>query len=198
MHNLRRGRSALTVRVTETGDSAIKRRKRIRFDALLLSLGVTGAALPPIGSVHLDPSGVTVSATRGAQRWVRLEVYDGGAIRVTEAPSPPVERASLMVIANPVTSGFTVRRSPDSVTLATARMAATVALADGLVTVRDLAGRTLLAETGNSSFVPVTQEGQPFLALHQQWNRSTNEGFYGLGQHQNRQMNYLGQRTRPA
>ena len=36
-------------------------------------------------------------------------------------------------------------------------------------------------------------EGQPFLAITQQFNRGTDEGFYGLGQHQNRQMNYNGE-----
>jgi len=161
--------------------------------ALMLALTLTGAALLPVDPVHLDPSGVTVLASRGAQHWVRLQVYAAGAIRVTEAPSRPAERPSLMVVAQPTTSGFTVRRSYGSVTLATPRMTATVALDDGRVTVRDRAGRTLLAEAGTSSFAPVTQEGQPFLALRQQWNRATDEGFYGLGQHQNRQMNYLGQ-----
>ena len=161
--------------------------------ALMLALTLTGAALLPVDPVHLDPSGVTVLANRGAQHWVRLQVYAAGAIRVTEAPSRPAERPSLMVVAQPTTSGFTVRRSYGSVTLATTRMTATVALDDGRVTVRDRAGRTLLAEAGTSSFAPVTQEGQPFLALRQQWNRATDEGFYGLGQHQNRQMNYLGQ-----
>ena len=161
--------------------------------AAIGALMLGGAASPPADPVHLDPSGVTVRPTRGAQRWVRLQVYDGGSIRVTEAPSPPAERQSLMVVARPVTSGFAVRRAPGSVTLSTARMVATVAFADGRVSIRDLAGRTLLAEAGTSSFAPVTQEGQPFLALRQQWNRSTDEGFYGLGQHQNRQMNYLGQ-----
>ena len=33
----------------------------------------------------------------------------------------------------------------------------------------------------------------PFLAVRQQFNRGTDEGFYGLGQHQNRQMNYNGE-----
>lgn len=154
---------------------------------------LSGAEPAPADPVRLDPSGVTVTAARGAQRWVRLQVYDAGAIRVTEAPGLPVERSSLMVVAKPVKGGFTVRRSPGSVILETGRMTATVALIDGRVTVRDLAGRVLLAEAGTSSFVPITQEGQPFLALRQQWNRGTTEGFYGLGQHQNRQMNYLGQ-----
>ena len=161
--------------------------------AAIGALMLGGGASPPTDWVHLDSSGVTVHAKRGAQRWVRLQVYGGGSIRVTEAPSPPAERQSLMVVARPVTSGFAVRRAPGIVILSTARMVATVALADGRVSIRDLAGRTLLAEAGTSSFAPVTQEGQPFLALRQQWNRGTTEGVYGLGQHQNRQMNYLGE-----
>ena len=44
-----------------------------------------------------------------------------------------------------------------------------------------------------AGFAPATAEGQQFLAVRQQFNRGTDEGFYGLGQHQNRQMNYNGE-----
>ena len=35
--------------------------------------------------------------------------------------------------------------------------------------------------------------GEKFVAVRQRFNRGTDEGFYGLGQHQNRQMNYNGE-----
>ena len=96
--------------------------------ALMLALTLTGAALLPVDPVHLDPSGVTVLASRGAQHWVRLQVYAAGAIRVTEAPSRPAERPSLMVVAQPATSGFTVTRPSSSATVAVMRVVAKVTL----------------------------------------------------------------------
>src|SRR6185312_14808491 len=39
----------------------------------------------------------------------------------------------------------------------------------------------------------VTVEGQPWLATRAQFNRGTDEGLFGLGQHQNRQMDYNGE-----
>src|SRR5690606_20885029 len=39
----------------------------------------------------------------------------------------------------------------------------------------------------------VELEGQQWLATSVQFNRGTDEGLYGLGQHQNRQMNYNGE-----
>ena len=66
-------------------------------------------------------------------------------------------------------------------------------VATGNVSFRNAAGEAVLAESGAPVFTPTSAEGQPFLAITQQFNRGTDEGFYGLGQHQNRQMNYNGE-----
>src|SRR6185503_9553187 len=86
-----------------------------------------------------------------------------------------------------------VSDAPGSVTLKTAKVSAEVDLATGGVVFRDASGRTMLAESGPPAFGPATAEGQKFLSVRQQFNRGTDEGFYGLGQHQNRQMNYNGE-----
>ena len=44
-----------------------------------------------------------------------------------------------------------------------------------------------------AAFAPVTVDGVPFYTIHQQFNRGTDEGLFGLGQHQNGQMNYNGE-----
>ena len=79
------------------------------------------------------------------------------------------------------------------VTLKTAKISADVDLATGNVQFHDASGRVVLAESGPPAFAPTNAEGVPFLAVRQQFNRGTDEGFYGLGQHQNRQMNYNGE-----
>ena len=171
--------------------------KSKRLWVLLPAIGAAltlGAAAPVNVVIVPERNGVSVSTAAGPQRWVRLQVFGDRMIRVTEAPArPATELPSLMVNAQPALSGFTVRRSPGQVTVSTAMMSASVSTRDGRVTMRDAAGRVLLAEAGTSSLTPVVQEGQPFLAVRQQWNRGTDESFYGLGQHQNRQMDYRGE-----
>ncbi|MFM7378803.1 MAG: hypothetical protein ACKO1O_11860 [Erythrobacter sp.] len=71
---------------------------------------------------------------------------------------------------------------------------AAVNLADGRLTVRDSAGAVLLDEYAPAhrlSWVEV--EGQEWRSTRVQFNRGIDEGLYGLGQHQNRQMDYSGE-----
>ena len=49
------------------------------------------------------------------------------------------------------------------------------------------------AKAAPPTFAPATAEGKPWLSISQQFNRGTDEGFYGLGQHQYGQMNYNGE-----
>ena len=57
----------------------------------------------------------------------------------------------------------------------------------------DATGQTDLAESAPGTLAPVTVDGVPFYTIHQQFNRGTDEGLFGLGQHQNGQMNYNGE-----
>jgi alpha-D-xyloside xylohydrolase len=77
--------------------------------------------------------------------------------------------------------------------LTTPSASAEVSLANGNVTFRNAKGEVVLAEIGPAGFTPVTAEGTHYLAVRQQFNRGADEGFYGLGQHKNRQMNYNGE-----
>jgi alpha-D-xyloside xylohydrolase len=159
-----------------------------------MTLAFLAAALLSSGSVRATPTGMVVTPARGPEKAVRLEVYGDELIRVTAAPTARIEApTSLMVTARPLNRRFKVSQTNGHALLRTARVTADVALSNGDVTFRDAAGRTLLAESGPASFTPVVQEGKSFVAIRQQWNRGTDEGFYGLGQHQNRQMNYNGE-----
>jgi alpha-D-xyloside xylohydrolase len=112
---------------------------------------------------------------------------------VTESHARTIDAPqSLMVTARPG-GAFTVAQRAGHVQLTTRRLVADIALADGRVAISDAAGRPLVAESGSGGFSPASPLGKPFLAILQQFNRGTDEGFYGLGQHQNGQMNYLGE-----
>ncbi|GAA4757360.1 glycoside hydrolase family 31 protein [Sphingomonas daechungensis] len=138
--------------------------------------------------------GVIVSPANGSEKVVRLQVYGDGIIRVTSAPTANIPAAgSLMVVARPLSNGFTVSDAQGHVTLTTPKASADVDLATGNVSFRDASGKAVLVESGPPAFADTSAEGQPFLSVTQQFNRGTDEGFYGLGQHQNRQMNYNGE-----
>jgi alpha-D-xyloside xylohydrolase len=163
-----------------------------------MRLGVIACALAAISTGALAQSyqrtdtGIVVTPAAGPQ--VRLQSYGDGIIRVTEAPTPNVQLpASLMVRAKPVAGGFTVAQSGGTVTLGTAKAFADVDLQSGKVSFRDAAGHVVLAQSTLPSFAPASAEGVPWLSITQQFNRGTDEGFYGLGQHQNGQMNYNGE-----
>jgi alpha-D-xyloside xylohydrolase len=157
-----------------------------------LLLGTSGSALAQ--SWRRTDNGIVVTPGNGSEKAVRLQVYGDGIIRVTSAPTADFALpASLMVTARPQSSGFTVSESAGRVTLSTPKASADVDLATGNVSFRNALGQTVLAESGPPAFVAASAEGQPFLAVTQQFNRGTDEGFYGLGQHQNRQMNYNGE-----
>jgi alpha-D-xyloside xylohydrolase len=159
--------------------------------ALLAAAG-SGALAP--GTVQRTPTGIVVIPAQGPEATVRLDVFGGGIIHVTSAPDSHASPAqSLMVVAKPVTGGFALSQAPGVVTLKTATSAADVDLATGNVTFRNAAGDAVLAESGPPAFAPASADGIPFLSIAQQFNRGTDEGFYGLGQHQNRQMNYNGE-----
>ncbi|HEY0413043.1 MAG TPA: TIM-barrel domain-containing protein [Allosphingosinicella sp.] len=158
------------------------------------ALGWTATAALAAGSYRKTDTGIVVTPAAGPEKLVRLQVYGDGIVRVTAAPTRQLDLpASLMVTARPVHGPFAVAARAGHVTLKTARLSADVDLANGNVSVRDAAGRVLVAESAPGSFTPAMAEGKPFLAVRQQWNRGTDEGFYGLGQHQNRQMDYLGE-----
>ena len=61
-----------------------------------------------------------------------------------------------------------------------------------MVSFLDAKGGVRLAERDSGVFEPVKIEGKDYYSIQQVFNPGTDEAFYGLGQHQNGQMNYNG------
>ena len=140
-------------------------------------------------------TGVVVTPTGGQARKVRLEVMTDSIIRVTAVPTDSLDLPkSLMVLVEPATDvKFDVSIQGDTLTLKTAKVSADVSLASGEVKFRDENGKIVLEGYNGGEFTPVKVDGQDFYSIRQEFNRGTDEGFYGLGQHQNGQMNYNGE-----
>jgi alpha-D-xyloside xylohydrolase len=165
----------------------------IRIAGAALMVGASSAALAT-GSYRKTDSGIIVTPDHGPEKAVRLQVYGDRIIRVTSTPDgqfnlPP----SLVVTAQPLRTGFTVSERDGEVLLSTGTVTAAVRLDDGNVRFIDATGQVDLVEAGPGTFAPISLDGKPYVATHQQFNRGTDEGLFGLGQHQNGQMNYNGE-----
>jgi alpha-D-xyloside xylohydrolase len=167
------------------------------LSAIVTLLLVASSAAPaPLAPdqflVEKRPDGVVVVPAAGPA--VRLQVFPDGIIRVIHSQTPdPKLPDSLMVRARPTAGQFTVTEAPGTLTLSTSRSSADVNFGTGIVRFRDSSGKVVLTESAPPSFAPTSAERAPWLTISQQFNRGTDEGFYGLGQHQNGQMNYNGE-----
>jgi len=179
-----------------------KRRPWVALAVTALSWCVADACAPAANIDPVDPThnvlrsdhGVIVAPLEGPAARVRLQVVNDRVIRVTAIAGEVFDLpASLQVVARSGRSEFDVTQSDGSLKLTTARMHAEVSLKTGLVTFYNAAGRPILSEVTRDRFDPLEIDGERFYAIRQQFNRGTDEGIYGLGQHQNGQFNYNGQ-----
>ncbi len=142
--------------------------------------------------------GVVVELPKGDFKRLRLQVMDDDIIRVTATPQNDFKNLpdTLMVIAKPQATEFSVSQQGDHLLLKTAEVSADVALTTGAVQFLDENGQLLLAEA-ERSLAPVSSDpGQvdaDSFALRQQFNRAQDEAFYGLGQQQDGRVNYAGE-----
>jgi alpha-D-xyloside xylohydrolase len=153
---------------------------------LCVALLVSGCAKTPEGSFVQDATGVLVTPATGDAKRVRLEVRSDRIVRVTAVADAAAQLpASLMVVpaADP-SPAFEVERNHDDLAVSTAALVAHVSLRDGAVRFTDPAGRALLEEVPSR----VLKGG-----VSQRFNPGSDEAFYGLGQHQNAQMNLNGE-----
>lgn len=149
----------------------------------------------PVVLWHKTDTGLVVNPTGGQARAVRLQVMTPDIIRVTASPGGGFDLPeSLMVIAAPARDvPFDVSADADTATLKTAKVTAEVSLATGAVKFLDRNGKIVLAGIDAGTFAPVKVDGQDYYSVRAQFNPGTDEGFYGLGQHQNGIVNYNGE-----
>ncbi len=152
------------------------------------------AAPAPAPAWQKTDTGVIIKPTAGPAKEVRLEVMTDAIIRVTASPTETIDLPkSLMVNATPAKVKFDVSADANTVTLKTDKVTALVSIKTGEVKFERPDGKVVLAGANGGQFTPVKVDDKKFYAIRQEFNRGTHEGFYGLGQHQNGQMNYNGQ-----
>ncbi|MFD1950776.1 TIM-barrel domain-containing protein [Sphingomonas arantia] len=164
--------------------------------ALLIGSAIASPAYAQAGRYERTADGIVVTPATGPSSRVALTVHGDGIIHVVATPRDArtgTPAPSLMAPTPPAAGSFSVRGTAGSVVVTAARTIAEVELATGRVSFRDTAGKPLLSEAGAPGFAPATADGKPFVSVSQQFNRGTDEGLYGLGQHQAGQMDQNGE-----
>lgn len=162
---------------------------------LVAAFALQGCTRPAKDSFEKTADGIVVTPTEGPAKRVRLQVMSDRIVRVTAVPVESLQLPeSLMVTAKPVGGvKFDVESAAGKVALKTGKVTAEVTLAGGVVTFLDASGKPLLTERDRGTFEPVEADDKDLYRVHQLFNPGTDEAFYGLGQHQNAQMNYNGE-----
>ena len=166
--------------------------------AMLLLASASGATHhhhETISRYETTSDGVLITPASGPAQRVRLQVMSERIIHVTALPDANAKLAtSLMVTALPRNDvKFTVSVHGSTLTLHTAHAQANVSLVTGIVKFIDAHGKPVLSERNRGVLQAIKLGGENFYAIQQQFNPGTDEAFYGLGQHQNAQMNYNGE-----
>ncbi|MBN1377828.1 MAG: DUF5110 domain-containing protein [Gammaproteobacteria bacterium] len=150
-------------------------------------------------AVTTTSDSVVFTPEEGQAKKIRLQVISDKIIRVTAVPhSNLFTPKSLMVNAAPDSNTeFSVKAKHGKVIIKTSELTAEADLKTGVAQFRNKAGEVVLAGYDSGSFGPVTADpvkpDEDSYAIRQQFNRDTDEGLYGLGQHQNGQFNYNGE-----
>lgn len=173
---------------------------RVRNALYLLLLVVLSSFAGPIKSFKKLDNGVLVELEQkdaGDPQYVKLQVVSDNIIHVIATPeSAFANTQSLMVVDSAGKTGteWTLSESGKDLVLSTKSLRAKVAGNTGEVTFSDNNGNVILQENskGYNAFAPVQYGNENTYHLHQAFDATPAEAFYGLGQHQAGLMNYRG------
>ncbi len=134
------------------------------------------------------------SPTPGSAKTVRLQVVSDNIIRVTATPAPGFSQDTSLIIVYKDGSNhaFTTTQNKDTVYVKTKALTASVSLGSGMVSFADSTGKPVLVEkrTADPMFKNAVFDGQPFYNIHQTFQTTAEDAWYGLGQHQSDVYNY--------
>ena len=139
---------------------------------------------------------ITLPESQPGAKKVRLEVITDDIIRVSATPADTFSTAeSLMRVPVDASTEWSVQEADDRITITTRSLKATAIFNTGEVSFTDLDGNTIAQERqgGGKSFEPIQLGGQQVYSIRQVFESPDDEAFFGLGGHQNGQMNYKGE-----
>lgn len=171
--------------------------KKVVIANIVLLSGLLSSCSQPIKYEKLVDGVVVHPVKGGSSNVVRLQVISEAIIHVTASAADTFSTTKSLIILPEVTGSsadWRLEEGKDEVSLITQVLHATVSLVTGEVIFSDTTGMVLLKEKqgGGKTFTPVTIDNENMYALRQVFESPADEAFYGLGQHQERVMNYKG------
>ncbi len=141
--------------------------------------------------------GLLIHLHSNETRFLKIQVISADIIHVTAFPNDSAtEQSSLIVEHNSESfQDWTYSETDNIITISTKKLTAEITLKTGAIVFKDSLGMVILKEKkeGGKSYVPETIDNKVSYSIKQVFDSPDDEAFYGLGQHQNRQMNYKGE-----
>ena len=128
-------------------------------------------------------------------RLVRIQVLGDNIVRVIASHEDSViKQPNLVAVDMPVFTDWSFKKSGNCFIIRTDKLETRVSANTGEISFTDPKGNIILQElkNGGKSFTPVTIDKEHMYAVRQVFESPDDEAFYGLGQHQDRIMNYKG------
>jgi alpha-D-xyloside xylohydrolase len=166
-----------------------------------LGIGILTLVLVSCNSYTKDEKGITLKVKdtiNSCEKIIRLDVVSDDIIRVQSYPDKKIAlKESLMIIdsLNLPTPDWKLADENDTLYLSTSTLLLKISKTSGKIAFFNSEGNLKLAEgkEGVTKFTPEEIEGETLYKVQQTFDSPDDEAFYGLGQHQNGQMNYKGQ-----
>jgi alpha-D-xyloside xylohydrolase len=165
----------------------------------IFQFNATMAEAPPYIQTNNGIIVFTDPAFTGTSNAVKLEVVSDNIIRVTAVPGKEIakDQSLVTVYSRRVDLFWTAAPNKETVILKTKRVSAVVSLKTGFVSFSDLDGKIILTEkpVNGRNFQSAIFDGRRFYNLTQTFQTTSDDAWYGLGQHQTGIMNYKGQQV---
>ena len=135
----------------------------------------------------------------GNAAMVRLQVMGDNIIRVLASPGTEQPAVKSLIIVDPQqgSKNWQVTETKERVLLKMPLLSASVFLSTGAVSFSDAGGKSILAERQyqGREIKPAVFEGEAAYSISQTFETSSDDSYYGLGQHQDDVFNYKGQQV---
>jgi len=164
-----------------------------------LVLAVVATACVQKSKFEKQADGVTIhfpKAETGNPKAIRLQVISDKIIHVISSPADSFSTAKSLITLPDLkgSSDWKLIEEKDQLILTTKAVKAKVSLLTGEIVFSDTTGQVILQEKqgGGKTFRAIRVDNEDMYALRQVFESPADEAFYGLGQHQEGQMNYKG------
>ncbi len=176
-------------------------RMRLLMLCLLFATSFCAFSAEPPAYIKTDDGVIvyTDPLITGIPNAVKLQVVSDCIIRVIAVPGKEIPSRESLITVYSKKAGLVwdVVPSKESVTVKTKELTGTVNLRTGAVCFFDNKGKKILAEkqTNGRSFQPAVFDGKRYFNLVQTFQTTSDDAWYGLGQHQDGIYNYRGQQV---